>query len=200
MANSSSLTGPWSVTHLVIENQWESDDVYCTHTNPSPYVLANGSIVMAFNAGFCHDHLETIGLAVSHGGWEGPWNLLVKNAILHNPDGSIHHCEDPFVWKSERGWHLLVHNQQGPQGESAYAYSLDGFDWTLSPTTPYDCTLTFTDGSTAEASGCGNRPQIYFGYDGAAQFITNGAMGAKPNGWPGTYTLFRPLATASPAQ
>ena len=32
--------------------------------------------------------------------------------------------------------------------------------WTLSPTTPYDCTLHYTDGTTGTASGCGNRPQV----------------------------------------
>ena len=53
-----------------------------THTNPSPYVLPNGTIVMAFNAGFCHNHLETIGLAVSHSGWQGPWCVIVD---MHDP-------------------------------------------------------------------------------------------------------------------
>ena len=34
-----SLSGPWTVTPLKIQNQWESDDVYCTHTNPSVQLL-----------------------------------------------------------------------------------------------------------------------------------------------------------------
>jgi hypothetical protein len=150
-------------------------------------VLENGTIVMAFNAGFCHNKLETIGVAVSHGGWQGPWNLLAKNSILKNADGTPHRyvrnqgnesfelirtdvvevvvvtvvpgwllripqfqtavganfvsvvgthrdertplniscflglqqqtlgsrCEDPFIWRTDRGWHLIVHNQQG---------------------------------------------------------------------------------------
>ena len=82
MASSKSLSGPWKVQALNIENQWESDDVYCTHTNPTVQVLANGTWVMAFNAGFCNNHLETIGVAVSHGGWKGPWNLLVSRTIF----------------------------------------------------------------------------------------------------------------------
>ena len=32
MAYSKSLEGPWTVQPLVIEDQWESDEVYCTHT------------------------------------------------------------------------------------------------------------------------------------------------------------------------
>eukprot|EP00041_Stephanoeca_diplocostata_P009320 m.143283 g.143283 ORF g.143283 m.143283 type:complete len:552 (-) comp17694_c0_seq2:227-1882(-) len=193
-ATANNLLGPYASTPLVIENQWESEDVYCTHTNPSPFYLPNGSIVMAFNAGFCHNHLETIGVAISNNGWKGPWNLLAKDSILKNSDGTPHHCEDPFIWKTARGWHLLTHNQQGPQGESSYAFSSDAVHWTLSPTTPYNCTLSFTDGTSAEASGCGNRPQIFFNADGTPKFIINGAMGAHPLGAKGTYTLFRPIA------
>ena len=69
---------------MKILDQWESDDVYCAHTNPSVQLLPNGTAVMAFNAGFCHNNLETIGVAVSHGGLLGPWNLLAKNSMLKN--------------------------------------------------------------------------------------------------------------------
>ena len=88
MASSKSLSGPWKVQALNIQNQWESDDVYCTHTNPTVQVLANGTWVMAFNAGFCNNHLETIGVAVSHGGWKGPWNLLVSRTIFAESSSS----------------------------------------------------------------------------------------------------------------
>ena len=74
---------------------------------------------MAFNAGYCDKHLETIGVAISHKGFAGPWNLLAKNSVLKNTDGTAHKCEDPYIWRSKRGWHLLVHNQEGPQKGSA---------------------------------------------------------------------------------
>ena len=61
---------------------------------------------------------------------------------------------------------LLTHNQEGPQRGSSYGYSLDGHTWTLSPITPYDCGLNYTDGTTGEARGCGNRPQIFWSDDG----------------------------------
>ena len=54
---------------------------------------------MAFNAGYCNKHLETIGVAVSHKGFAGPWNLLAKNSILKNADGTAHKCEDPYIWR-----------------------------------------------------------------------------------------------------
>ena len=62
--------------------------------------------------------------------------------VVNNTDGTPHKCEDPFLFKTRRGWHLLVHNQQGPQGDAAYAFSEDGFSWTLSPTSPYGCVRT----------------------------------------------------------
>eukprot|EP01044_Picomonas_judraskeda_P015440 COSAG03_NODE_2588_length_2615_cov_7.356518_3_plen_412_part_00 len=52
VATSKSLSGPWDVQPLKITNQWESDDVYCAHTNPSVQLLKNGTAVMAFNAGY----------------------------------------------------------------------------------------------------------------------------------------------------
>lgn len=120
--------------------------------------------------------------------------------MLRNPDGSPHRCEDPFLWHTSRGWHLLTHNQQGPQTTSSYGYSEDGIVWTLSPSTPHNCTLRYTDGTSAEASGCGNRPQLVFddvngsnGASGPPRWLVNGAQAAKPNGGKGTWTLFRPL-------
>lgn len=120
---------------------------------------------MAFNAGYCDQHLETIGLAISDA-WNGSYRLLTPDAILRNTDGSIHRCEDPHLWKTARGWHLLVHNMEGPQGVAAYAYSQDAISWTLSPHTPYNCTIVRPNGSTADAKGSGNRPQIVFSDDG----------------------------------
>lgn len=196
MAFSKSLAGPWGhVQYLSIEDQWTSPLLYCAHTNPSPWFLPNGTVVMAVNAGFCHDNLETIGLVYADS-WNGTWKMWTPLNVLNNPDGTPHKSEDPFLFKTKRGWHLLVHNQQGPQGESAYAYSEDGFSFTMSPTSPYGCTVTFTDGTTANAVGCGNRPQLVFsGPNGEPEWITNGAEDAKP--WrSGTFTLFRKLKTS----
>eukprot|EP00750_Incisomonas_marina_P027046 INCI6097.2.p1 GENE.INCI6097.2~~INCI6097.2.p1 ORF type:complete len:463 (+),score=53.84 INCI6097.2:337-1725(+) len=203
MATSESLTGPWRVQPLHIVDQFNSDEVYCAHTNPSAVFDEAGGVTLAFNAGFCHDTLETIGLA-SAPHWTGPYTLLDSEAILRNDDGTPHRCEDPHLWKSERGWHLLVHNQQGPQQEAAYAFSLDAKTWTLSPVAPYDCTLNFTDGTSAVASGCGNRPQLVFSESAAAGgpplWLVNGATAAKPGGGAGTWTLFRKVSRSSRVQ
>ena len=196
MAYSKTAQGPWTMAPLNITNQWESDEVYCTHTNPGPFFLKNGSVVLVFNAGYCsNNHLETIGIAVADS-WDGEYKLLNTKAILRNTDGTPHRCEDPYVWHDERGWHLLTHNQQGPQGVASYGYSEDAITWTLSPTTPYGCEQLFTDGTNVTVSGCGNRPQIIFegGQSGGAPlWITNGGASNNPSGGKGQWTLFRQI-------
>lgn len=126
--------------------------------------------------------------------WSGTYTLLNPDPVLSNKDpydaADPHHCEDPFLWKSDRGWHLLTHNQQGPQGESSYGYSLDGVNWKLSPTTPYGCGIEFADGTSGSVPGCGNRPQIFF-KDGKPYMLINGANSGAGAKHP--FTLFRHL-------
>lgn len=86
-------------------------------------------------------------------------------------------------------------------GQSSYAFSRDGREWTQAATPPYDCTIRFTEasgGGGAVATGCGNRPQIHFGNSGDPEILINGANAAQP-GTPNhynTWTLFRPLSQA----
>jgi hypothetical protein len=249
VAHAKKLSGPWTVNPLKIVDQFVSDDVYCSQTNPSPFFLPNGSIILAFNAGYCscpqqynmscgpdgksscsmncflkksptfangsidwsYRVIETIGLAVSHAGFRGPWHMLERNAIVTNPYSHLPQFEeDPFIYQSRRGWHLLSHNVQELQknasghadpdpGQSSYAYSRDGREWTQASTPPYDCTIRFTEasgGGGAVATGCGNRPQIHFGANDNPEILINGANAAQP-GTPNhydTWTLFRPLS------
>lgn len=82
-ATSDSLNGPWTIRPLTISDQWTSDNVYCTHTNPSPVFLPNGTVIMAFNAGCCDPGCsENVGTAISDNGVEGPWRLLSRNSIF----------------------------------------------------------------------------------------------------------------------
>ena len=122
--------------------------------------------------------------------------MLSDNAILPGAHG----CEDPFLWRSQRGYHMLLHNFQGPQGPSAMAFSVDGREWHLGAETPFNCTLAFTDGSApAEIRGCGNRPQLAWrpGTEGGPSPVPiglfNGAQDHKPDNGKGEYTLFRPV-------
>jgi len=46
---------------------------------------------------------------------------LLQVPILRYPANASapHKGEDPFVWRTARGWHLLTHNQEGPMTVSA---------------------------------------------------------------------------------
>lgn len=88
VAHAAEFDGPWEVRPLRIVDQWDSDEVFCGHTNPSPALLPNGSIVIAFNGGCCNPGCsEEIGTAVSHSGPWGPWHLLSKNSIFNGVQG-----------------------------------------------------------------------------------------------------------------
>ena len=46
-----SLEGPWAWAAINVTDQAVSALLDCAHTNPSPWVFPNGTIVMAINAG-----------------------------------------------------------------------------------------------------------------------------------------------------
>ena len=187
----SSLEGPWTFQAINVTNQNSSLLLDCAHTNPSPWIFPNGSIIMAINAGFCHNELETIGLLQAPS-YKGPWTFVTPDPILLNSDGSIHHCEDPFLWVTSRGYHLMVHNQQG-DGVSRYAHSTNLLNWTLhdGDPGPYTDNIQWNDGTTDNFDV--ERPQFIFDPDtGKPIYLTNGALGSP------SFTLFRPLRQTPP--
>ena len=179
-------------------------------------------MLLGFNAGFCHPTahgmLETVGLARAPG-WRGPYTLLAAptpgGAVFGGgPRAPAHRCEDPFLWRSKRGYHLLVHNQQPLSGDgtevSALGFSEDGFAWRMAPRAPYDCTVRYADGTTGEAAMCGNRPHLVFagtgatggsggggGGEGAPVYLLNGASAGPHDPDAGlTYSLMRPIRSS----
>lgn len=193
IASSSSLLGPWTVQPLIIVDQNRSALLQCAHTNPSPVFFDNGTVLMAFNAGYCNGQLETIGLATAPH-WSRPYTLVSPDPIfLDAGTGKPHQCEDPSLWKDSRGFHMMVHNQEGPQ-VALYAHSVNGFNWTLHGDTsnpgPYNRTIVWSDGTSVSLEV--ERPQLLWG-NGLGQLPThliNGALYGNGS----SFTLFRPLA------
>ena len=184
--------GPWTFTPLNITDAHRSPLMDAQHTNPSAVFFPNGSVLVAFNAGWNHNNLETIGIAQAPS-WRGPYTLFSLAPVLFNADGSPHRCEDPFLYASQRGLHLLVHNQQD-SGVSRYAHSADGgASWVLHGAPgPYDGNVRWADG-TADSYEV-ERPQFVFDPDTAAPlFLTNGASSGDLS-----FTLFRPLSQTPP--
>jgi hypothetical protein len=184
--------GPWTFAPLQIVDQNRSSLLDAQQTNPSAVFMEDGSVLMAFNAGWNHGYVETIGLAKAPS-WRGPYTLFSPDPILLNADGTHHQCEDPFLWRTARGLHIMVHNQQDA-GIARYAHSADGGKtWALhGGPGPYDGVVQWDDGTSD--SWDVERPQFVFDPDtGAPLFLTNGASSG-----PLSFTLFRPLWQTPP--
>jgi len=91
---SSSLSGPW--TPLMVNG---SINLF-NGTNPSPFILSNGSIAVGSHSGNGFD----VALADS---WKGPYTLHKSVFIWENGTTG----EDPFLWFDEglQKWRVLFH-------------------------------------------------------------------------------------------
>jgi hypothetical protein len=60
----------------------------CAFTNPSPHILPNGTVVLAFQAGYCHEPFgfgfELLGV-VRADSYLGPYTLITGEPLIPNP-------------------------------------------------------------------------------------------------------------------
>ena len=111
------IHGPWSPVQQL---EFDTSDLLCGgHTNPSPHFNPDGSVHLAFQAQPCEAQNEfhswaMIGLARA-ANWNGPYTLVSPDPITAHNYSVIHPAcvagtdEDPFLWRSERGFHVLTH-------------------------------------------------------------------------------------------
>ena len=190
IAYSNSVYGPWTILPVSFTNPYASDILDCAWTNPSPVIFENASVLMAFTAGYCHGGVEAIGIAkASH--WKGPYTIETLEPIFPKPSFCLskQQYEDPFLWRSSRGFHILSHGMC-PTGvfNSKYAYSRDGIHWTVSPIDPYIYIVLYEDGSENVFVRC-ERPQLLFNDDGQAIYLFTGVKPLLGH----EYTIARPL-------
>eukprot|EP01047_Picozoa_sp_COSAG01_P111051 COSAG01_NODE_39852_length_471_cov_0.967742_1_plen_93_part_10 len=86
-----------------------------------------------------------------------------------------------MLWLSHRGWHLLTHSYG--RSISSYAYSEDGAVWTVSSSAPYNWTIDYTDGTSANLSKC-ERPKLFFSEARAGAGGKNTTQGDVPHRQP----------------
>ena len=104
---------------------------------------------------------------------------------ISNQDYPFDENEDPFLWKSRRGYHALFHANTWTDSRGAnhpvrtsagrYAYSSDGVEWTYSETPAYNGSVVFPNGSTVALSRM-ERPFLVMDADGQPEFLVNGVQ------------------------
>ena len=110
IAHSPTVYGPGSVLSVSFTNPNASTIFDCAQTNPSPVIFEDGSVLMAFTGGYCHDKVEAIGIAQSPR-WNGLYTIKTLEPTFPKPNLclSSRQYEDPFRWRSSRGFHMLKH-------------------------------------------------------------------------------------------
>ena len=128
--------------------------------------------------------------------------------LTHGYAGSIQSGEDPDMFKTKRGWHMLNHNT-GP-GSSVLGFSVDGLTWHIPKSAPNAFTLTVPfDNSTVVQFCQRQRPQVVFGKDGMPGWFWSGVMEPASSGKcpddrnatssPPTWTLVQAIGRPPPA-
>jgi len=140
LSYSRSVWGPWTAWNQTLlpggcSSCWDMSVV-----NMAPFPLSNGTVLLGYR-GTDSKHTEKLGVAIA-ANWSGPYRSLSPNAPIINASG-----EDPYLWVDRRGnFHILFH-AFATMGGHAFSRALAG-SWTLSDTVPYNCTISWSNGTT----------------------------------------------------
>jgi len=147
-----SLYGPWTL--LSNNTDFGYPGNIFNGTNPSPWVLPDGSVVVASHGG---DPVNGGGLQISRApNWGGPYTPAVTVLEYDWPANIT--FEDPFLWQGADGlWRVLLH--QYNSSDTRHQYAVGGYaqsattdvfgPWQLQPyaTPVYTTAVPFADGS-----------------------------------------------------
>jgi hypothetical protein len=145
-------------------------------TNPSPVFFSNGSVRLAVSRAFVGGGKQNVMMRADS--WRGPYHNITETATFN---GSVHSGEDPDMFRTSRGWHMLGHNT-GP-GSTKIWFSKDGIaNWTqASGDNAFNQTVHFKNGTTVVLCQR-QRPQVVFADDGMPGWLWNGVMVKRPDG------------------
>eukprot|EP01060_Flectonema_neradi_P000516 TRINITY_DN10325_c0_g1_i1.p1 TRINITY_DN10325_c0_g1~~TRINITY_DN10325_c0_g1_i1.p1 ORF type:complete len:382 (+),score=78.58 TRINITY_DN10325_c0_g1_i1:116-1261(+) len=172
MATSKSPNGPWDIINLKVSNYNGSLPVDCMKTNPAPMLLKNGSLVLSFNGGYCHGGDETIAVMIADS-YKDPFR------INHAPLKKGSFCEDPTIYETARGFHVLGHYLSGGQN-SVYFFSEDLITWYESPVEPYPKFVLYSNGSNVPVHRM-ERPIVVM--NGSVPLIMTSAVQVNNRNW-----------------
>ena len=139
VAAASTPFGPWTIHEVEFEVAREgfpTKELTCARSDPAPYVLPNGTVMLAFGSGGCVGGLETVGVARAEK-WNATYKFTSATAIaqavnfatlaadgqradavalvpraeqsIDCPTGNL--AEDADIWyDGKRGWHIIAHS------------------------------------------------------------------------------------------
>lgn len=147
-------------------------DGWHSATNPSVVFDANGTAHMCVSHGWRLDSggFAKTNLMMRAANWRGPYVNVTPGDYAE----TIHSGEDPDVFRTKRGWHMLNHNQ-GLAATKMWV-SRDGVSWrpTLGESA-FTASVEFTNG-TKRALCWRQRPQIVFAEDGMPGWLWTGVQ------------------------
>jgi len=201
LATSKSVFGPWTRRDTPIlmprPNQWDRG----TTSNPSPFVMPDGSIYLAYKSSCVLDGVSlvpfNIGIARADA-YDQPFERVTHDPIvpLPHPDSFV---EDPFLWHDDNGFHIIMKDLNGhvvgDKGSGLYMHSPDARHWELgSPPLAYTRELKWSDGDTEEV-GQFERPQLLFDESGNMTHLLGATARSEGNlqGVTDTWITIAPL-------
>lgn len=171
VAVSSSPQGPWHVIYPLCD----IGEKFKVISNPSAWLMANDSVVLAFrySDGHIYGQGEAVAVAFAES-YKGPYKIL-------NPDVSPLYIEDPYIYENAFGFHMLVHefNCTCPYGDpkmlpGAHLYSKDAKNWFTSPLPPYTTSITWENGTKVDLN-YRERPELILDDAGNPTWLITGA-------------------------
>jgi len=163
VAASSSLSGPWKIYKLTPDL-----GPFYHYENPSALIFENGTVLLALRANMKLPNITSpyderlVVMKANH--WSGPYSL-VGNVPMFDNIG-----EDPFIWQSKRGFHIVYHAMWKPNDGyvdvGGYTYSTDGLIWHHAPKPIYTTSVPLQD--------IGN--EVYFRRERPGFYIENGKL------------------------
>jgi sucrose-6-phosphate hydrolase SacC (GH32 family) len=183
VAVAKSFDGPWTRHDFILGN---------APTNPAPFVLSNGTIILGTRRKASNEFPTWVGHASSPA---GPW-VPLATTVVSTPGGSLSVSEeDSFIWAAKRGYHMLTHRAvHGSDGwppkpstgcGGGHLYSHDLLTWFVgenafghSPNASAQCDLQLSSGKIRLTSR--QRPTVLQTATGR-RFLFTGASGPEAN-------------------
>jgi len=146
-------------------------------TNPSPVFLQNGSVLLYVSRRWAvsptKNHKNNWVMMADS--WRGPYRNVTQTY-----EDAVDTGEDPHVFKTQRGYHMLNHNM-GPAA-SGLSFSADGVTWTKGhEVNAFNATLQWSNGSVTTLCRR-QRPFVVMKDDGMPGWLWNGVMDNPADG------------------